>query len=104
MMNEAILRPVFGSDESKTLGIVEPLDGSGGTHTGTSSVLMFVGSPVLPYPPTFVLTRQTEKRPGLSRSPCVFTGSSVHTPVCDRHEGYPRNGGLSIKRAQRYRR
>src|SRR5688500_17861027 len=99
MMNEAILRPVFGSDESKTLGIVEPLDGSGGTHTGTSSVLMFVGSPVLPYPPTFVLTRQTEKRPGLSRSPCVFTGSSVHTLVCYRNEGYRGRAGLSTNAA-----
>src|SRR5687767_1719698 len=41
---------------------------------------MFVGSPVMPYPPTVVLTLPTEKRPGISRSPCVFTGRVVAHP------------------------
>src|SRR2546423_15407231 len=32
MMNEAILLSVLGGDEAKTLGVVEPLHFSGGTH------------------------------------------------------------------------
>src|SRR5205085_11820474 len=38
-MNEAILLSVLGSDETKSLGVVEPLHFSGGTHFGTSSAI-----------------------------------------------------------------
>jgi hypothetical protein len=39
-MNEAILLSVLWRDEAKTLGIVEPLNFSGGTHCGTSSSIV----------------------------------------------------------------
>src|SRR5689334_23100926 len=32
MVNEAVLLPVLPSDEAKTLRVVEPLHGPGGTH------------------------------------------------------------------------
>src|SRR4051794_31688400 len=37
VVHEAILRPVLGSDEPEALGVVEPLDGTGGTHIPTPS-------------------------------------------------------------------
>jgi hypothetical protein len=80
MMHETILGAVLGSDKAKALGIVEPLHRSGGTHSGTSSVLMFVGSPVLPSPPTIILSLQLKRDLVLLQVPFVFTGSGDAHP------------------------
>src|SRR6476659_3274753 len=79
VVNETILLAVLRGNESKTLCIVEPLHSSGGTHAGTSSCCLFVGSPEMPSPPTVVLTHQIEKDLVLSRSlACTLASRGAH--------------------------
>src|SRR4051812_39536823 len=43
VVDEAVLLPVLTSDEAKPFRIVEPLDGSGGTHGPTPKIICCVG-------------------------------------------------------------
>src|SRR2546423_10236182 len=76
-MNEAILLSVLGSDETKSLRIVEPLHFSGGTHFGTSSAIGRKCRVAVPVRLLFVrdpddrMSRQKIKRPGNTPGPCT---------------------------------
>src|SRR5213075_663249 len=77
VMNEAILLSVLGGDETKSLGVVEPLHFSGGTHFGTSSAIGRKCRVAVPIRLLFVrdpddrMSRQKIKRPGNTPGPCT---------------------------------
>src|SRR5690625_4503301 len=63
MVDEAVLRTILGRDEAKTLGVIEPLHNSCGTHT----VLLSFGTDV---EVRYVRTNRASRlSAGLSRSP-----------------------------------